>query len=71
LRAAELQELGVRPQDTYFVLSRNELLPSPRRAMPRWRRKLFMLLSRNSVAPERFFHLRPNQVLELGMQIEI
>jgi KUP system potassium uptake protein len=71
LRAAELQALGIRPQDTYFVLSRNELLPSPRRAMPRWRRKLFMLLSRNSVAPERFYRLRPNQVLELGMQIEI
>jgi KUP system potassium uptake protein len=71
LKAADLQALGIRPQDTYFVLSRNQLLPSSRKTMPRWRRKLFVLLSRNSAAPERFFHLRPNQVLELGMQIEI
>jgi len=59
------------PETTTFVLSRSLLVPAERSRLARWRRRLFIVLSRNALAAERFFRLSPNQVVELGMQVEI
>ena len=38
--------------------------------MARWRKKLFVVMSRNAQSAARFFGLPSNRVVELGAQIE-
>jgi KUP system potassium uptake protein len=38
--------------------------------MARWRKKLFVVMSRNAQSATQFFGLPPNRVMELGAQIE-
>jgi len=64
--------LGVklRPNDTSYFLGREQLIPTGRSQMPRWRKKLFVIMSRNAQSATQFFGLPPNRVVELGAQIE-
>lgn len=39
-------------------------------AMPRWRKKLFIFMTRNAQSATAFFGLPPNRVVELGAQIQ-
>jgi KUP system potassium uptake protein len=39
-------------------------------AMARWRKKLFILMTRNAQSATAFFGLPPNRVVELGAQIQ-
>jgi KUP system potassium uptake protein len=67
------QDLGF-PNDTMtttFFLGRESLLPGPRPGLPRWRKELFALLSRNAQSATAFFGIPPNRVVELGTQIEL
>jgi KUP system potassium uptake protein len=57
--------------DTTFVLGRETILPSGRDNMPLWREKIFALMSRNAERPTAFFRIPPNQVIEVGIQVEI
>ncbi len=61
----------IRMMDTTFFLSREQLIAASRHGMARWRRHLFIFLSRNAVGAFTFFNLPPNRVVELGMQLEI
>jgi KUP system potassium uptake protein len=54
-----------------FFLSRETLIPTRRRGMARWREKIFAALSRNALPATAFFDLPPNQVVEIGTQIEL
>ena len=36
-----------------------------------WREELFVLLNRGAANASRFFHLPPDQVFEVGTQVEI
>jgi KUP system potassium uptake protein len=65
------QGLGFRPMDTTYFLGRENLIAIEDGSMPRWRARMFALLSRNALGATAFFHLPPNQVVELGTQIEI
>jgi KUP system potassium uptake protein len=38
--------------------------------MPKWRKKLFILMSRNAQPATAFFGLPPNRVVELGAQLQ-
>jgi KUP system potassium uptake protein len=38
--------------------------------MSAWRKKLFVIMSRNAQSATQFFGLPPNRVVELGAQIE-
>jgi KUP system potassium uptake protein len=64
--------LGVklRPADTSYFLGREQLIPTGRSKMARWRKKLFVFMSRNAQSATQFFGLPPNRVVELGAQIE-
>ncbi|MFL5403000.1 MAG: KUP/HAK/KT family potassium transporter, partial [Gemmatimonadales bacterium] len=42
----------------------------PRPVMPRWRKKLFIFMTRNAQSATAFFGLPPNRVVELGAQIQ-
>jgi KUP system potassium uptake protein len=56
---------------TTFYLGRETILPSGRGQMPRWRKRLFGLMSRNSNPALSYFGLPANRVVELGMQVSL
>ena len=58
-------------QPKAYFLSRETLIPTRRRGMWIWREKLFAALSRNALPATAFFGLPPNQVVEIGTQIEL
>jgi KUP system potassium uptake protein len=58
--------------ETSFVIGREKLRSRPRRtAFWRWRDRLFILMSNNTLDATEFFRIPPNRVVELGGQIEI
>jgi KUP system potassium uptake protein len=58
--------------ETSFIIGRERVRPRPRRAAHwRWRDRLFILLSNNTLDATEFFRIPPNRVVELGGQIEI
>lgn len=63
--------LNFRDMETTFFLSRETIIPSQRRGLTMWRKRLFALLSRNAQPANAFFRLPPNRVVELGLQVEI
>lgn len=66
----EPEGIKIRPNDTSYYLGREQLIPTGSTAMARWRKKLFVVMSRNARAATEFFGLPPNRVVELGAQIE-
>lgn len=57
--------------ETTFVLGRETILPTRIGQMPLWREWLFAIMSRNAERPTAFFKIPPNQVIEVGIQVEI
>jgi KUP system potassium uptake protein len=60
--------------ETSFIIGREKLRlrPRPRRSfIRRWRDRLFILMSNNTLDATEFFRIPPNRVVELGGQIEI
>jgi KUP system potassium uptake protein len=70
LALAEAHGLHTRPMETSFYLGRERLIPTGKARMARWRKKLFVFMSRNALSAAQFFGLPPNRVVELGAQIE-
>ncbi|MFN2399468.1 MAG: potassium transporter Kup, partial [Gemmatimonadaceae bacterium] len=62
--------LETQPQQTSFYLGRERLIPSGKGKLMRWRKKIFIFMSRNAQPATEFFGLPPNRVVELGAQIE-
>jgi KUP system potassium uptake protein len=71
----------IKPMETTYYLGRETLIPmgksrgAPSPAtrvemMPKWRKKLFILMSRNAQPATAFFGLPPNRVVELGAQLQ-
>ncbi len=56
---------------TSYFLGREQLLPNGPARMSRWRKKLFILMTRNARSATAFFKIPPGRVVELGTQIEI
>ncbi len=63
--------LDIRLEATTFFLGRETLLASERPGMARWREKLFAFMSRNAARATAFFRIPPEQVMEVGVQIEL
>ncbi|MBN1982551.1 MAG: potassium transporter Kup [Chitinivibrionales bacterium] len=57
-------------QLSYF-LGKETLVISQKPSMHLWRKQLFHFMTRNSLGASTFFQLPPNQVIELGVQIEL
>jgi KUP system potassium uptake protein len=85
LQWARESGIKARPNDTTFYLGRERIIisdgerkPGTRRApddvvlprMARWRKKLFVVMSRNARSATEFFGIPPNRVVELGAQVE-
>jgi len=71
LEACARNKLDLRGPETTFVLGRETILPSDNPGMAIWRERLFAVLSRNAQRPTAFFEIPPNQVIEVGIQVEI
>jgi KUP system potassium uptake protein len=78
--------IRAKPTDTTFYLGRERIIiangekkPGTRRApedarlprMAKWRKKLFVVMSRNARSATEFFEIPPNRVVELGAQVEL
>ena len=59
------------PHETSYYLGRERLLPDGNSPMWKWRKKLFIFMSRNAIGATQYFGIPPNRVVELGTQIEL
>jgi KUP system potassium uptake protein len=71
LRLAEPLGLAVELDHTTFYLSRETLLPRKGQGLPLWQDHLFDWMARNAARATAFYHLPPDRVIEIGIQIEI
>ena len=86
LQRAREHGIKAKPNDTTFYLGRERIIvadgekrPGTRRApedavlppMARWRKKIFVVMSRNARSATEFFGIPPNRVVELGAQVEL
>jgi KUP system potassium uptake protein len=62
--------IPAKPQETSYYLGRERLLPTGTARMAGWRKRLFVVMSRNARSATEFFNIPPNRVVELGTQIE-
>jgi KUP system potassium uptake protein len=62
--------IRARPMETSYYLGREMLIPTGSSRMAKWRKRLFIVMSRNAQSAARFFGLPSNRVVELGAQIE-
>ena len=64
------QGIVARPMETSYYLGHERLLPTGSTKMAGWRKRLFVLMSRNAQSAAQFFQLPSNRVVEMGSQIE-
>jgi KUP system potassium uptake protein len=57
-------------QTTYY-LGRETILPGGNARLPRWRKRLFIIMARNARTAGAFFGLPPNRVVEMGAQVQL
>ena len=63
--------LNLSPMEVTFFLGRETLILTDDHSMRLWRKDLFAFLSRNARDASKFFHLPPNRVIEVGIQVEL
>lgn len=71
LRTMSVGGEPVKPLEVTYFLGRERLIPTEKPGMAIWREKLFALMSRNTTGATSYFRIPSNQVVELGMQLEI
>jgi len=59
------------PMTTSYFLGRETLIATNAPGMALWREELFVWMMRNASSASQYFGLPPNQVIELGAQIEM
>jgi KUP system potassium uptake protein len=57
--------------DTSYYLGRERLLPTGTARVATWRKRLYIIMSRNSPSAAEFFGIPPNRAVELGAQLEM
>ncbi|MFM7063642.1 MAG: potassium transporter Kup, partial [Actinomycetes bacterium] len=67
----ELDGLTVDASEVTYFLGRETVIPSDIVSMAPWRERLFAVMLRTAASASRFFRLPPNQVIEVGSQVEI
>jgi KUP system potassium uptake protein len=63
--------LPIDPFATSFFLSRETVVPRPRRAMAAWRQRIFEALSRNAGRAADYFGIPYNGLIELGTRVQL
>ena len=63
--------LVLEPLQTWFILSRATVIPTPGKGMAQWRERLFAAMARHARTAGDYFNIPSAQVIELGTKIEI
>jgi KUP system potassium uptake protein len=71
LRQLRHDQLRLDVDQVSYFLGRETLLATVRPGMARWREHLFIWLSRNAQTATHYFHLPAEQVIEVGIQVEL
>jgi KUP system potassium uptake protein len=71
MREAGQHGLAYRPEETTYFLGRENVVVTRRSGLPRWRKRLYALMSRNAQLASQHFALPPGRVIEVGEQLEI
>lgn len=71
LSLARDQGLEIDEEKASYYIGRENLVIADNPAMARWRANLFIFLSRNATNATSFFSIPANQVIEIGVRIEI
>jgi KUP system potassium uptake protein len=71
MRLARKAGISIEPATVSYYLGRETLLTDGPSGMMRWRKALFVFLSRNAQPATAYFGLPPGRVVELGAQIGI
>lgn len=71
LALARGQDLDLIPKATSYYIGRENLIIGEKSTMARWRAGLFVFMSRNAADATSFFGLPVEQVIEVGVRIEI
>jgi KUP system potassium uptake protein len=69
--AAKDKDLVLNLADSIFFLGKETIIATHNKGMAIWREKLFSFMSKNSEGAILFFNLPRQQVVELGVQIEL
>ena len=72
-RCLTARDLGVELDldDLTYFLGRETIIVTDRPGMAVWREQFFVVMARNAVRATAFFHLPPERVVELGVQVEM
>jgi KUP system potassium uptake protein len=71
LGACRVHGLDMQIEGATFFLGRETLIATERPGMARWRERLFAFMQRNALRATAFFKIPPNQVFEVGAQVEL
>lgn len=77
LEACRQKDINFNVSDTTFVLGRETIIADKSANRPgepdmsHWRERLFAVMAKNAQRPTAFFRIPPNQVIEVGIQVEI
>lgn len=71
IRLSKKFGLDIDKKQVSFYLGRETLLPTGPSNMAKWRKGLFAFLSKNSQPATASFRIPPDQVVEIGLQLEI
>jgi len=69
--ACKAQQLDIPIEGTTFFLGRETVIASERPGMAIWREQVFAFMTRNALRATAFFKIPPNQVFEVGAQVEL
>ncbi len=71
LQLAKKKGLVLDVKEVVFFLGREQILPARSPMMSSWRSGLFAFLSKTALGATRFYNIPPNQVIEIGAQVEL
>jgi KUP system potassium uptake protein len=71
LEACGTKSLSIAVAGATFFLGRETLVATDRPGMALWREKLFSFMSRNALRATAYFRIPPEQVFEVGAQVEL
>ena len=71
LRRLDAHDIEVNLGAVTYFLGRETILSTKRPGMARWREALFAFMSRNALRATAYFRMPPDQVFEVGVEVEI
>lgn len=71
LARCQSPELDFKLREITYFLGRETLISTRRPGMARWRERLFAFMTKNAQRATTFFRLPPDQVFEIGIEVEI